>query len=188
MGWPGCDVAEELQPKVLEKCQSDGCYPVFLDSSAANFNDQFIRGFQKPLTSSTTDSVTIFSGLSSTTFHRQWTSRKLRRRKRSFNITSRVCLPETRHFSAKPLQRIRFSRTRLSRLVRSTLSQFQQPCHIMPDHRDDQPYVWVHDYHLMLVPLLLRRRKPHLKIGWFLHTPWPSERTLEIVQNSIASL
>eukprot|EP01054_Gregarina_sp_Poly1_P004501 Gregarina_sp_Poly_1__4500@NODE_2419_length_2155_cov_101_659004_g333_i1_p2_GENE_NODE_2419_length_2155_cov_101_659004_g333_i1NODE_2419_length_2155_cov_101_659004_g333_i1_p2_ORF_typecomplete_len143_score20_73Glyco_transf_20/PF00982_21/1_9e41_NODE_2419_length_2155_cov_101_659004_g333_i1111539 len=45
-------------------------------------------------------------------------------------------------------------------------------CALYPE--DDQPYVWVHDYHLMMVPQLLRNRKPHLKIGWFLHTPWPS--------------
>jgi trehalose 6-phosphate synthase/phosphatase len=33
--------------------------------------------------------------------------------------------------------------------------------------------VWVHDYHLMLLPLILRRKVPHLKIGFFLHTPFP---------------
>ena len=34
--------------------------------------------------------------------------------------------------------------------------------------------VWVHDYHLMLLPSLLRAQNEHMKIGWFLHTPWPS--------------
>lgn len=34
--------------------------------------------------------------------------------------------------------------------------------------------VWVHDYHLMLVPELLRARAPELRIGFFLHTPFPS--------------
>jgi trehalose 6-phosphate synthase/phosphatase len=34
--------------------------------------------------------------------------------------------------------------------------------------------VWVHDYHLMLLPAILRKRKPRLKIGFFLHTPFPS--------------
>ena len=33
--------------------------------------------------------------------------------------------------------------------------------------------VWVHDYHLMLLPALLRRRRPDLRIGFFLHTPFP---------------
>ena len=34
--------------------------------------------------------------------------------------------------------------------------------------------VWVHDYHLMLVPELLRRRLPDARIGFFLHTPFPA--------------
>ena len=35
--------------------------------------------------------------------------------------------------------------------------------------------VWVHDYHLQLVPLMLRRMRPDLKIGFFLHIPFPPE-------------
>lgn len=34
--------------------------------------------------------------------------------------------------------------------------------------------VWIHDYHLMLLPSLLRQRLPLCHIGWFLHTPFPS--------------
>jgi trehalose 6-phosphate synthase/phosphatase len=33
--------------------------------------------------------------------------------------------------------------------------------------------VWVHDYHLMLLPRILRQESPHRKIGFFLHTPFP---------------
>src|SRR5262249_4968798 len=32
---------------------------------------------------------------------------------------------------------------------------------------------WVHDYHLMLVPRLIRERCPDRPIGFFLHVPWP---------------
>lgn len=35
--------------------------------------------------------------------------------------------------------------------------------------------VWVHDYHLMLVPRLLRRLRADVRIGFFLHTPFPPE-------------
>lgn len=35
-------------------------------------------------------------------------------------------------------------------------------------------FVWIHDYHLMLVPSMLRSRRPDLRIGFFLHTPFPS--------------
>jgi len=34
--------------------------------------------------------------------------------------------------------------------------------------------VWVHDYHLMLLPSYLRQKRPDLKNGFFLHTPFPS--------------
>jgi trehalose 6-phosphate synthase/phosphatase len=34
--------------------------------------------------------------------------------------------------------------------------------------------VWVHDFQLMLLPRLLREAIPELKIGYFLHIPWPS--------------
>lgn len=34
--------------------------------------------------------------------------------------------------------------------------------------------VWVHDYHLMLLPAILKQRHPGMKIGFFLHTPFPS--------------
>ena len=33
--------------------------------------------------------------------------------------------------------------------------------------------VWVHDYQLQLVPALLRRARPDLRIGWFNHIPFP---------------
>ncbi|MGH3170802.1 MAG: alpha,alpha-trehalose-phosphate synthase (UDP-forming), partial [Trebonia sp.] len=33
---------------------------------------------------------------------------------------------------------------------------------------------WVHDYHLMLVPQLIRDERPDQAIGFFLHIPWPS--------------
>jgi alpha,alpha-trehalose-phosphate synthase [UDP-forming] len=33
--------------------------------------------------------------------------------------------------------------------------------------------VWVHDYQLQLVPSMLRRERPDLRIGWFNHIPFP---------------
>jgi trehalose 6-phosphate synthase len=35
-------------------------------------------------------------------------------------------------------------------------------------------YIWVHDYHLMNVSKELRLKNPELKIGFFLHIPFPS--------------
>jgi len=35
--------------------------------------------------------------------------------------------------------------------------------------------VWVQDYHLLLMPAMLRVRRPDLRIGFFLHIPFPTE-------------
>lgn len=34
--------------------------------------------------------------------------------------------------------------------------------------------IWVHDYHFMLVPKLIRKIKPDVLLGFFLHIPFPS--------------
>lgn len=33
--------------------------------------------------------------------------------------------------------------------------------------------VWIHDYHLQLVPRMLRQKRPDVRIGFFLHIPFP---------------
>ena len=35
-------------------------------------------------------------------------------------------------------------------------------------------FIWIHDYHLMLLPGMLREKLPDAKIGFFLHVPFPS--------------
>jgi len=41
-------------------------------------------------------------------------------------------------------------------------------------HLDDDAAVWVHDYQLMLLPGFIRDNHPNVKIGFFLHIPFPS--------------
>lgn len=38
----------------------------------------------------------------------------------------------------------------------------------------EEDLVWVHDYQLMLLPRLLKTARPSLRVGFFLHTPFPS--------------
>ncbi|HLT47320.1 MAG TPA: trehalose-6-phosphate synthase [Rubricoccaceae bacterium] len=40
---------------------------------------------------------------------------------------------------------------------------------------------WVHDYHLMLVPALLRRACPEAAVGHFWHVPWPAPEVFRIL-------
>lgn len=41
--------------------------------------------------------------------------------------------------------------------------------------------VWVHDYHLMLLPQMVREEIPEAAIGFFLHIPFPSNEVFPIV-------
>ncbi|MDT8358366.1 MAG: bifunctional alpha,alpha-trehalose-phosphate synthase (UDP-forming)/trehalose-phosphatase [Methanomicrobiaceae archaeon] len=38
----------------------------------------------------------------------------------------------------------------------------------------EEDTIWIHDYHLMLLPGMLRERLPDASIGFFLHIPFPS--------------
>ena len=38
---------------------------------------------------------------------------------------------------------------------------------------EEGDFIWIHDYHLFLVPQLLRNAKPGIGIGFFLHIPFP---------------
>lgn len=38
----------------------------------------------------------------------------------------------------------------------------------------DDALVWVHDYQLLLLPAMLRAARPKLRVGFFLHTPFPA--------------
>jgi trehalose 6-phosphate synthase len=40
---------------------------------------------------------------------------------------------------------------------------------------------WIQDYHLMLVPGLIRTKRPKARIGWFCHIPWPPPDTFGIL-------
>jgi alpha,alpha-trehalose-phosphate synthase [UDP-forming]/trehalose-phosphatase len=45
----------------------------------------------------------------------------------------------------------------------------------------DDDVIWVHDYHLMLLPAMLRQRLPRAKLGFFLHIPFPSSEIFRVV-------
>lgn len=55
----------------------------------------------------------------------------------------------------------------------------------------ENDYVWVHDYHLMILPTFLRRRFTRVKLGFFLHSPFPSSeiyRTLPVRDEILRAL
>lgn len=55
----------------------------------------------------------------------------------------------------------------------------------------DDDFVWVHDYHLMVLPTFLRKRFNRVMLGFFLHSPFPSSeiyRTLPVRDEILRAL
>ncbi|WOL14646.1 alpha,alpha-trehalose-phosphate synthase [Canna indica] len=65
--------------------------------------------------------------------------------------------------------------------TRSFQSQFdaykranQMFADVVNAHYQEGDVVWCHDYHLMFLPKCLKEYNSKMKVGWFLHTPFPS--------------
>lgn len=74
-----------------------------------------------------------------------------------------------------------------TRSIQSQYAAYKRANEIFADtvmkHYQEGDIVWCHDYHLMLLPEYLKKRNPRMKVGWFLHTPFPSSeiyRTLPL--------
>jgi trehalose-6-phosphate synthase len=48
--------------------------------------------------------------------------------------------------------------------------------------------IWVHDYHLLLVPKLLRAKLPDAVIGLFIHPPFPSSEVFRCLPRELLFL
>lgn len=57
----------------------------------------------------------------------------------------------------------------------------QQFADVIIENARENDTVWVHDYQLLLVPHLLREKRPDLRIGFFLHIPFPSFEVFRIL-------
>ncbi|KAL4562176.1 hypothetical protein LXL04_034370 [Taraxacum kok-saghyz] len=45
---------------------------------------------------------------------------------------------------------------------------------VVNQHYIEGDVIWCHDYHLMFLPKCLKEHNSKMKVGWFLHTPFPS--------------
>jgi trehalose 6-phosphate synthase/phosphatase len=57
----------------------------------------------------------------------------------------------------------------------------QRFCRALVEHLTPDARVWIHDYHLMLLPQMLREAAPSACIGFFLHIPFPGSETFRIL-------
>lgn len=52
---------------------------------------------------------------------------------------------------------------------------------VIMEAADENDQVWIHDYHLFLLPAMLRRHKKGLRVGFFLHTPFCSSEIFRVL-------
>lgn len=68
--------------------------------------------------------------------------------------------------------------THLAAFDRENWSVYRQANAIMAEEilkvAEDGDTVWIHDFHFFLLPKMLKDRNPKIKVGFFLHIPFPS--------------
>ncbi|KAK1393362.1 Trehalose-6-phosphate synthase component TPS1 [Heracleum sosnowskyi] len=82
----------------------------------------------------------------------------------------------------------RFDRTTWEAYVAANKLFSQKVIEVLNPEDD---FVWIHDYHLMVLPTFLRRRFNRLRMGFFLHCPFPSSeiyRTLPVREEILKAL
>lgn len=48
---------------------------------------------------------------------------------------------------------------------------------------DEEYIIWIHDYHFLLLPQILRKKNKKLKISFFLHIPFPNHELFRLLAN-----
>ncbi|KAE8711230.1 Alpha,alpha-trehalose-phosphate synthase 6 [Hibiscus syriacus] len=86
---------------------------------------------------------------------------------------------------------VRFDRAQWTAYVSANKIFADKVLEVMFRDDEDGDHVWVHDYHLMALPTFLRRRCNRVKLGFFLHSPFPSSdiyKTLPVRDDILRAL
>ncbi len=57
----------------------------------------------------------------------------------------------------------------------------EQFAEVISENIQEDDILWIHDYQLMLLPQLIRKKFPRLTIGFFLHIPFPSYEVFRLL-------
>ncbi|MDT3401719.1 bifunctional alpha,alpha-trehalose-phosphate synthase (UDP-forming)/trehalose-phosphatase [Mucilaginibacter terrae] len=52
---------------------------------------------------------------------------------------------------------------------------------VILQHCEPGDTIWIHDYQLLLLPALIRKQRPDISIGFFLHIPFPSHEMYRLI-------
>ncbi|XP_021275944.1 probable alpha,alpha-trehalose-phosphate synthase [UDP-forming] 11 [Herrania umbratica] len=86
---------------------------------------------------------------------------------------------------------VRFDRSQWQAYVSANKIFADKVLEVTDRDDEDEDHVWVHDYHLMALPTFLRRRSHRVKLGFFLHSPFPSSdiyKTLPVRDDILKAL
>ena len=61
-------------------------------------------------------------------------------------------------------------------------------CDAIMEVAKEDDIIWIHDYHLMLLPKLLREKMPDATIGFFLHIPFPAYEIFHLLHFKVVTL
>ena len=75
--------------------------------------------------------------------------------------------PQNTHYESSEWQAYK----RINSLFRDKILEIAQPGDLL----------WIHDYHLLLLPQLIREALPEAKVGFFLHIPFPSSELFRML-------
>lgn len=161
VGWPGADVEPAAQSELRDfLLEEHGYLPVFIDErKEAQFHRGFCRQILWPLFHSTTPTTEDLISM------------------HAFEPAD----GEAESFSDGDEADTAGS---LSKLWQAYCSVNQAVADNIRDHlnvREDNDVIWIHDYHFLLLPQMLRAALPGAKIGFFLHIPFPSSELYRII-------
>jgi trehalose 6-phosphate synthase/phosphatase len=161
VGWPGADVEPAAQSELRDFLLGEHSYlPVFIDErKEAQFHRGFCRQILWPLFHST--APTTEDLISTHAFE------PADGESESFNDGDDTDTAGS-----------------IGKLWQAYSSVNQAMADNIRDHlnvREDSDVIWIHDYHFLLLPQMLRTALPSAKIGFFLHVPFPSSELYRIL-------
>lgn len=163
IGWLGREVGEEDRDLVKKRLRSRySCVPVFLDPGVAeDYYNGFSNGILWPVFHYVPMPTTSEAGASR--FDRKlWEAYQTANRSFAEVIISEVSCALPRPVARRA---VALSDTRFFATLQYTKGDL----------------IWIQDYHLTVLPSLLRARLPRAPIGWFLHTPFPSSEVYRVL-------
>ncbi|KAH8066944.1 hypothetical protein JL721_7937 [Aureococcus anophagefferens] len=169
VGWVGCDVPPQERARVAERLMREhGCFPVFLEPQLVeNYYNGFCNDVLWPLFHYVP--LPMYQAGAEKKFDAHLWDAYTEANRRFAEAVMEVYKGDGADSKADASKK----KKKLSNGIASFFGAGSAS--------QGADVVWVHDYHLMRLPLELRRLDPRVAVAWFLHTPFPSSEIYRIL-------